>query len=196
MFKLAKTGMLFLLISSTMSTASDSTKTYVPIIMDSIITFAAIDNGPDIYEAILTSNDDVVLIQKSTKLMWVNEPDVSKGKCAKIHKDAFRSEFERAKGFCKSSQFGNFAGLSNWRTPTADELKTFIKSTKDMNVNYDAHCDKLLALKSSQITNETIDSSYTTISTRFNSSNPIGIDLQSLKPNIGLRCVRSITEEL
>ncbi len=196
MFKLAKTGMLFLLISSTMSTASDSTKTYVPIIMDSIITFAAIDNGPDIYEAILTSNDDVVLIQKSTKLMWVNEPDVSKGKCAKIHKDAFRSEFERAKGFCKSSQFGNFAGLSNWRTPTADELKTFIKSTKDMNVNYDAHCDKLLALKSSQITNETIDSSYTTISTRFNSSNPVGIDLQSLKPNIGLRCVRSITEEL
>ncbi len=196
MFKLAKTGMLFLLISSTMSTASESTKTYVPIIMDSIITFAAIDNGPDIYEAILTSNDDVVLIQKSTKLMWVNEPDVSKGKCAKIHKDAFRSEFERAKGFCKSSQFGNFAGLSNWRTPTADELKTFIKSTKDMNVNYDAHCDKLLALKSSQITNETIDSSYTTISTRFNSSNPIGIDLQSLKPNIGLRCVRSITEEL
>ena len=196
MLREIKIGLLFLLVSSTMSTASDSTKTYVPIIMDSIITFAAIDNGPDIYEAILTSNDDVVLIQKSTKLMWVNEPDVSKGKCAKIHKDAFRSEFERAKGFCKSSQFGNFAGLSNWRTPTADELKTFIKATKDIHVNYDAHCNKLLALKNSQITNETIDSSYTTISTRFNSSNPIGIDLQSLKPNIGLRCVRSITEEL
>ena len=196
MLREIKIGLLFLLVSSTMSTASESTKTYVPIIMDSIITFAVIDNGSDIYEATLTSNDDVVLIQKSTKLMWVNEPDVSKGKCAKIHKDAFRSEFEQAKGFCKSSQFGNFAGLSNWRTPTADELKTFIKATKDIHVNYDAHCNKLLALKNSQITNETIDSSYTTISTRFNSSNPIGVDLQSLKPNIGLRCVRSITEEL
>jgi len=196
MFRLIKVSMLSLLVSSTMSTASESTKTYVPIIMDDIITFAVIDNGPDIYEATLTSNDDVVLIQKSTKLMWVNEPDESKGKCAKIHKNTFRSEFERAKGFCKSSQFGNFAGLSKWRTPTAEELKIFIKATKDMDVNYDAPCNKLLALKNSNITNETIDSSYTTISTRFNSNNPIAVDLKSLKPNIGLRCVRTITEEL
>jgi len=166
--------------------------------MDSIISFAVIDvdNGPDIYEASYTANDDIVIIQKSTKLMWVNEPDISKGKCAKIHKDVFRPEFERAKGFCKSSQFGNFAGLSNWRTPTADELKTFIKATKDMHINYDAHCNKLLALKNSNITNETIDSSYTTISTRFNTTNPIGVDLKSLVPNIGLRCVRTITEPL
>ena len=185
-----------IILCSTLSLAIESNKTFIPIIMDEIISFAVIDNGEDVYEASYTANDDVVLIQKSTKLMWVNEPDVSKGKCAKIHKDVFRSEFERAKGFCKSSQFGNFAGLSNWRTPTADELKTFIKATKDMHVNYDAHCNKLLALKNSNITDETIDSSYTTISTRFNSTNPIGVDLKSLVPNIGLRCVRSITETL
>ena len=191
-----KMSITFLVLFSTFSLALESNKTFIPIIMDSIITFAVIDNGPDIYEATLTSNDDVVLIQKSTKLMWVNEPDESKGKCAKIHKNGFRSEFEKAKGFCKSKQFGNFAGLSKWRTPTAKELKIFIKATKDMDVNYDAPCNKLLALKNSNITNETIDSSYTTISTRFNNDNPIAVDLKSLKPNIGLRCVRTITEEL
>ena len=189
-------GISSLLLLSTLSLAIESHKMFVPIIMDSIVTFAVIDidDGPDIYEATLTSNDDVVIIQKSTKLMWVNEPDVSKGKCAKIHKDAFQSEFERAKGFCKSSQFGNFAGLSNWRTPTADELKIFIKATQDMDINYDAPCNKLLALKNSNITNETLDSSYTTISTRFNTTHPSAVDLKSLVPNIGLRCVRTMTE--
>jgi hypothetical protein len=193
--KSIKMAISFLLLSSTFSLAVESNKTFVPIIMDSIITFAVIDNGPDIYEATLTSNDDVVLIQKSTKLMWVNEPDVSKGKCKKIHKATFQKDFSEAKGFCKSSQFGNFAGHSNWRTPTSSELKTFIKATKNMDVNYDAHCDKLLALKDTQTNNESSDSSYTTISTRFNSL-PIGTDLNSLKPNIGLRCVRTITESL
>lgn len=193
--KLIKVGIVFKLVFSTHCMAVEQNKTYFPIIMDSIITFAVIDNGADLYEASYTTNEDEVIIQKSTKLMWVNESDASKGKCAKVHKGtAFATEFQRAKGFCKSSEFGHFAGFSNWRTPTSSELKTFIRSTKNMDVQYDAHCKKLLALKDNKATQENLDSSYTTISTRFDDVHPLATDLNSIIPNIGLRCVRTMTE--
>jgi len=198
MFKLIKIAIAFNLVFLTHCIAGASDKTYVPIIVDSIISFVVIDNkpdnGPDIYEASYTTNDDEVLIQKSTKLMWVNESDVSKGKCAKVHKATFSTEFQRAKGFCKSSEFGNFAGFSNWRTPTSSELKTFIRSTRNIDVQYDAHCNKLLALKDNKTTQENLDSSFTTVSTRFNDTHPLGTDLHSIIPNIGIRCVRTMTE--
>jgi len=194
MFKLIKIGIVFKLVFLTHCIAGESDKTFVPIIMDSIISFAIIDNEPDLYEASYTINEDEVIIQKSTKLMWVNESDVSKGKCAKVHKATFETEFQSAKGFCKSSAFGNFAGFSNWRTPTSSELKTFILATRNMDVQYDAHCNKLLALKDNKTTQENLDSSFTTISTRFNDTYPLGTDLNSIIPNIGLRCVRTITE--
>ncbi len=180
---------ILLVTLSTYILAQESPKTYIPIITDDIMSFTVIDNGEDLYEASFTHNDDIVIIHKSTGLMWVNEPDISKGKCAKVHTETYQSDFASAKGFCKSMQFGSFAGFSNWRTPTSSELKTFILATKSMDVNYDAHCKKLLALKNNH-TDETSDNSFTTITTRFS---PVRAqDAHNLKPNFGLRCVRTI----
>ncbi len=189
MYSSIKINIVALLLFSTLCTAKDAPKTYIPIITDDIMSFVVIDNGEDLYEASFTSNDDVVIVQQSTGLMWVNEPDVSKGKCAKVHKTTYAADFSRAKGFCKSSQFGSFAGFSNWRTPTSAELKKFILATKNMDVNYDAHCKKLLALKNKNA-NESTDASYTTITTRY--SNIRAQDAGNIKPNFGLRCVRTI----
>jgi hypothetical protein len=141
-----------------------------------------------------TANNDEVIIQKSTNLMWVNEHNAAKGKCAKIHNNdenhttRYETEFATAKDFCKSSSFGNFAGKTGWRTPTKTELATFITSTINANIlpAYDAKCKKLLALKDGA-TDEDANESYITVITRYGSNPGRESDLQ---PNIGLRCVR------
>jgi hypothetical protein len=156
-----------------------------------------VSDWTDFNSTSLTLNNDKVIIQKRaslTDLMWVNESNASKGKCAKIHgadgnSTLFATEFEAAKTFCSSTEFGNFAGLSGWRTPTATELKGFITATIAANIlpAYDKKCKKLLALKDNKVGSPDLNNSYTTIGTRY-SSNP-GVE-SNMTPNIGLRCVR------
>ena len=179
----------FFVLVFSVQIAAESFKSYIPLSMDDIISFVEIDNRPEVYEASYTSNDDVVLIQKSAGLMWVNEPDQSKGKCAKVHTQTYRSDFERAKGFCQSQAFGVFAGFTNWRTPTSSELKAFILATKNMDVHYDAPCKKLLALKNRN-GDTGDDASYTTITTRFSAVR--AQDAGNVDPSFGLRCVRDM----
>jgi len=158
-----------------------------------------IHNAPNLSDfniTSLTSKKDEVIVQKSTNLMWVNESNISKGKCAKIHgntdddPDKFATEFANAKTFCSS--IDGFAGKTGWRTPTADELRTFIISTINANVlpAYDAHCAKLLALVDSSVNSDSNDS-YVTVTTRYNKNGAGTIsNAGDLVPNIGLRCVR------
>lgn len=165
------------------------------------VTFNVV-NAPDLSDFNITSltvNNDEVIIQKSTGLMWVNESDVTKGKCAKIHANTdtnptmFATEFESAKTFCSSDEFGNFAGLNGWRTPTSSEMKQFIESTiaADILPAYDAPCAKLLALTGSAANIDNNDS-YVTVTTRHSTTTAGVISASGdLVPNIGLRCVRT-----
>ncbi len=161
------------------------------------VTFNVV-NAPDLTDfniTSLTANNDEVIIHAG--LMWVNESNVTKDKCAKIHgNDAnhtvrFETEFTRAKTFCSTAPFGNFAGLSGWRTPTKSELTTFIEESVASNIDvwYDAPCKKLLALKNA---GDNIDNndSYTTVSTIHDTTKTPGTE-SNMIPNIGLRCVRT-----
>jgi len=157
---------------------------------DTVLVQVVENSSSDFNITSLTANNDEVIIQISENLMWVNESDVSKGKCAKIHSDTFATEFNSAKTFCSS--IDGFAGKTGWRTPTASELQTFITSTIDENIlpAYDAQCAKLLAL-----TNAGADiddnNSYVTVTTRYDSSGAGTVSNPGeLIPSIGLRCVR------
>jgi hypothetical protein len=133
--------------------------------------------------------EDKIIIDKSKKLMWVNERDISKKACLAIHKD-IPDTYEKSKGFCAAL---THAGFSDWRDPRKDEMVNFIKRTNAVHIlpGYEAPCKALLARDvNASDSNQTIE---TSISTRFDTVLEIGTVSPLVLPltsNIGLRCVR------
>ena len=140
-----------------------------------------------------TISGDRVMVHNN--LMWVDEPDMSKKACAKIKKVSETNttlnpaEFTTAKTFC-STLDGKFTNLTGWRIPTAAEVKELIESSISANtiLFYDAACGKVLAYNGG---NKDVNSSFSTVNTRYSSSAGAQSAQGDLKPNIGLRCVRN-----
>ncbi len=125
---------------------------------------------------------DKVMVDTSKHLMWVNESISHKNACLAIHVDT--DGYNTSKTFC--SQL-NFAGFNDWRDPTTEELSNFVVKTNEAYIlpGYKAPCKALLARDA--------NGSETSVSTRFDTSKPVGTASALKVPltaNIGLRCVR------
>jgi hypothetical protein len=149
-----------------------------------------VSNYNDFDTRVLSTRKDEVLVQKSKNLMWVSDENETKKACLAVKNDG---NYTIAQTFCEDL---TFAGNSDWRKPTVTELVDFIKDTGAANIlpAYYAPCKLLIGTDS---TNSLADTNgNVAVVTRYGVNANFGTlgDIQKVRYNIGLRCVRSSTQ--
>jgi len=124
-----------------------------------------------------------IIIDSNQSLIWINEYDPAKKACLAIHVGKPKV-LEESKDFCKNL---DYAGYSDWRTPTSVELSNFVKKTNEVHIlpGYEAPCARLLA---KDVNVSTVV--YTRFDKKGHGLGVVGNLEANLTSNIGLRCVR------
>lgn len=142
----------------------------------------------------LGQREDVVMLDTTYNLMWVNDKNESKEACLAVHEVNLAVAQPLSQNFCKNIEFGGFP-KGSWRAPTPSELSNFIKQTvaADILPAYYQECNLLFADE---------NGSSKVIATRYGVANDIDGSVVNISAKLGeiinyrthygIRCVRDI----
>ena len=133
-----------------------------------------------------TTNDEITLIDKTTKLQWVNGSEFKKVDGCK----GFPKKPKNTQAFIKKAVLAHceeltFAGHNDWRVPTSSENQRFVMATKSANITpyYTIKaCPRVIGTRGDKV-----------VTTNTHNTKPMGeINAWVDGTNGGVRCVREI----